>query len=45
MIRITGGALLLAPGNGDPLLDLHPFVDNQCCIAISHLQHMAGIPN
>jgi phage shock protein C len=24
---------------------LHPFVDNQCCIAISHLQHAVEIPN
>jgi phage shock protein PspC (stress-responsive transcriptional regulator) len=24
---------------------LHPFVDNQCCAAISRLQHQAQIPN
>jgi phage shock protein C len=24
---------------------LHPFVDNQCCGAISHLQHKVEIPN
>jgi hypothetical protein len=28
-----------------PVLDLHPFVDNQCCTAISHLQQEAKIPN
>jgi hypothetical protein len=24
---------------------LHSFVDNQCCTALSHLQHEAEIPN
>jgi phage shock protein PspC (stress-responsive transcriptional regulator) len=28
-----------------PVLDLHPFVDNQCRTAISHLQHEVKIPN
>jgi hypothetical protein len=28
-----------------PVLDLHPFVDNQCCAAATHLQHAVQIPN
>jgi len=35
----------LLPRSGGPILDLHPFVDNQYRTATSHLQHAAGIPN
>jgi hypothetical protein len=28
-----------------PVLNLHPFVDYQCCAAISRLQHGVEIPN
>jgi hypothetical protein len=44
MIRITGDRLLGASSGGQ-LLDLHPFVDNQCRAATSHLQHQVEIPN
>jgi phage shock protein C len=48
MIRITGlhslGALSFA-FRRRPVLNLHRFVDYQCCAAISRLQHAVGIPN
>jgi hypothetical protein len=43
MIRITGSAPEC--WGGGPLQDLHPFVDYQCCAAVSHLQHQVEIPN
>jgi len=45
MVRIIGSALLGGPFGSRPVRDQHPLVDNQCCAAISHLQHEAQIPN
>jgi phage shock protein C len=49
MIRITDISSLSAEPLGlfrrRPVLDLHPFVDYQCCAAISRLQHKVEIPN
>jgi hypothetical protein len=45
MIRIIGPMLLWRSRAPAPVLDLHPFVDNQCCTALSRLQHEAEIPN
>jgi hypothetical protein len=42
MIRITATS---SSATGGPLLDVHPLVDNQCCTALSHLQHKVKIPN
>jgi len=39
-ITVTGSSAGLAR-----VLDLHPLVDNQCCNAVSHLQHKVQIPN
>ena len=45
MIRIIVGPCSLAPVvAGARLKDLHPFVEYQCCAAISHLQHEVKIP-
>jgi hypothetical protein len=45
MIRIIGPKAPSAASQARPVIDLHPFVEYQCCAAISHLQQAVQIPN
>jgi hypothetical protein len=47
MIRIIGGSSCVGPKpeGQRSVQNLHPFVDYQCCSAISHLQHEVEFPN